>query len=449
MSTESMKSLLAAGRGAAPPAVATPTTEHGLTRDPALITAFAEELGPDDADLSRGLAPNMAMMIVTPTTFENSPAFQLYFHYRGVAQSATTQAQLARQRQDLSISLAHLTVQGRQDPPPDHWRRTYGRVRNWWSGMSPLSRWMGDLVDAGDDSALIIWDETDYEIPWELFYRDPRTYAGTCLGREGWLGALIPVIRWTSAPSTAPPWQYTAVARQCDGPLLIAEGVTTGHAEADPFDGLPVLARFSGLLDMLVDLGKDDLGTFGLAIVHGHGDYATNAGEFTLDGVPLNELDEYPMGALTKCGALVLLNVCASGRPSASNRPVPHSFVEVFLRSGAGGVIATSADVDLNQRHDFVIRFVNGALGADLSIAEALRSLRAGQADKARKILAKRILADQERRKPLTKRTMTDETLEALDKQIENVYKWFFAEFAYLYYGHVSTRLRVRVPRQP
>ncbi len=203
---------------------------------------------------------------------------------------------------------------------------------------------------------------------------------------------------------------------------------------------------------MLVDLGKDDFGTFGLAIVHVHGEYSQQAGQFMLDGVPLNELDEYPMGALDRSGALVLLNACASGRPSVdpgNHQAVPRSFVEVFLRSGAAGVIATAADIDLNQRHEFAVRLVNSARGKDINIAETLRTQRADYAKKARDIRALRDKADIERGKPPAGRTLTDAELDRIDKNVDDAYKWFFAWFAYLYFGHPGTLLRVRTVSQP
>ena len=90
---------------------------------------------------------------------------------------------------------------------------------------------------------------------------------------------------------------------------------------------------------MLIELGEDDYAKFGLAIVHGHGGYSQDAGEFALDGVPLNELDEYPLDALTRSGALVLLNACASARPAKD--PVITDRAPFFRRGfpaiGSGG----------------------------------------------------------------------------------------------------------------
>jgi len=443
-----MRGVLAAGRASALPAFAhRDALGEGPAGDTVVLTSIPEEIGPGSTDLSQTLAPNVALLIVTKTTFEGMPTFQLYFHYRGRAEAATSNEQLARQHPDPSISLATLTARHMQSPQPRHWRQAYGKLRNWWTGVYPLSRWLGSLVDADDHPRLIVWDETDYEIPWELFYRDSRP---PNQGRSGWLGELIQVIRWTTTAS-APPWRYTAQDRQCDGELLIAEHLEAGQ-QSDPFADYPVVARFSGLREMLIRLGQDDLRTFSLAIVHVHGEYSAQAGEFMLDGVPLNELDEYPMNALARSGAVVLLNACASGRPSAdpaSHQAVPRSFVEVFLRSGAGGVIATAADIDLNHRHDFVVRLVESARDKDLNVAAALQSLRADHARKAKEIRELRDKADLERAQPSAGRTLSDEELERLDKQVENVYRWFFAWFAYLYFGHPGTALRVRKPGQP
>ena len=214
MSAPPLKAVIASGRVSAQPVFASrpAAEEQDLDRDPALVTAFPEETDPDSVDLSEALAPNVALLIVTKTVFENAPAFQLYFHYRRVPCSATTNAQLRRQRPDTDISLAQLTSRYRLNPQPRYWRDAFGKVRNWWKGLYPLTSWLGSLVDADDDPRLIIWDETDYEIPWEPFYRDPRMPAGGGSGRKGWLGELVPVVRWTQAASENPPWEYSAQA---------------------------------------------------------------------------------------------------------------------------------------------------------------------------------------------------------------------------------------------
>jgi hypothetical protein len=468
MSTESMKGILTAGRTSARPAFASRAAAgDDLARDPALVASLPQEISPDNADLSESLDSNTALLIVTKTTSEGMPAFQLYFHHGGVPQSAAGSDQLARQRPDPGLSLGALTAQARQSPRVGHWREAYGKLRNWWTGfgLSSLSTWLGGLVDADGDPRLIVWDETDYEIPWELFYRDPRAL-GAGQGRAGWLGELIKVIRWTTTASAAPPWHYVAQDRQCDGEILIAERVTSDEQADNPFSGYPVMAHFGGLREMLIELGKDDFGTFSLVIVNVHGGHSQPAAQYTLDGVPLNELDEYPMDALAKSGALVLLNACASGRPwvdPANHLAVPRSFVEVFLRSGAGGVIATAADIDLNQRHEFAIRLVDSAMDRDVNIAEALRIQRADQARKARDIRALRDEADMlreevrlERDKPPAERARTgaeldqlDRTIDDADKKVDDAYKWFFAWFAYLYFGHPGTVLRVRIAGRP
>ena len=92
---------------------------------------------------------------------------------------------------------------------------------------------------------------------------------------------------------------------------------------------------------------------------------------------------------------------------------------------------------------------MEGARVTDLHIAETLRSIRASQAKKAEEIRATRDKADLERGKPQHKRTMTDEALLDLDEKVDRAYGWFFAWFAYVYYGHPATRLRVQMTDQP
>jgi hypothetical protein len=451
-----MASRLAAAEGA--PALmfsSRPDPGDGRGELPTFASDVTAEFSTDDTDLTESLPPNVALLRVDKVDrpgFEGMPRLGLSFLHRGSVRSSTRD--LDRQSPDGNISLAALTALARNSPQFGYWRDAYAKVRNWWNGMDRLAGWLRNLIEAGSCPQLIVWDETGYEVPWELFYCRDICEPGAPQARSEWLGALIPVVRWTATLAKRY-LNYTAEVRRCAGPLLVAEALDPDHLAArrpaaalDPFSGYPVVERFGGLLEMLRRLEAIDLEPFGLAVVHAHGEHSPDPGKFTLDGVPLNELDEYKMDALARSGALVLLNACASARPSvdpADQGAVPHSFAEVFLWSGATGVIGTAADIDINQIHEFAVRLLSAASQRDINIAQALRGQRGYHAEKARLIRAERDRADLERRKADDDRTKIEAVeLEKLDKKVDDTYKWFFAWSTYLFFGHPATTLRVQ-----
>jgi hypothetical protein len=300
---------------------------------------------------------------------------------------------------------------GNLDSEDATWQDKYHDVMSWWAAKHKLVTWMRDLL-AGEHSRLVVWDNTSHEIPWELFYHRPP-------GGEpkGWLGELIPVVRWTAVHDGTQAWHYSAQKRESVGGLLMYEASDMG-VKPDGFAKYEIAPRSRTMLDLMSRIEQPAL-QFGLMVIRCHGKYSRDTRKFKLADLSLNAYTEFGMRALKKSGAVVLLNACVSGRPVVDERhpgTATRSFAELFLRYGAGGVIATTGDIDLNHSHDFAVRLLSNAENNPVNIAEALRAHR-------------HHYAKQVRFQPGVQRT-------------EQQFKEFFASFMYVYFGHPDTILR-------
>lgn len=71
----------------------------------------------------------------------------------------------------------------------------YRAVRHWSHRQRPLVGWLNEQRDRhGTALHLVIWDDTEYEIPWEMLLLNDGGDTGPDLP----LGAAVPVARWTT-----------------------------------------------------------------------------------------------------------------------------------------------------------------------------------------------------------------------------------------------------------
>ncbi|TCO59851.1 CHAT domain-containing protein [Actinocrispum wychmicini] len=405
---ESLRGYLTADQGTTPTGAVRPSS-------PAIddvVETEPTEFDPGDVKLTKALPANVAMLCVTGTSVDGQPSFVLNFHYRGGVRTAARPSDLADQRPP-DLALATLAERTRGQGTP--WQDAYWECMNWADTKHKLVTWIRDLLAAPDAPRLVVWDNTDYEIPWELYYHRP---SGGAEG-AGWLGELIPVIRWTAVHDGARAWQFSARKRECVGGLLMFEDPKMG-VEPDGFARYELEARARTMRELMRRLDRP-CQPFGLLVIRCHGEYSRDTRKFKLGGLPLNAYTEFTMHALQQSGALVLLNACVSGRPVVDERhpsTATRSFAEVFLRYGAGGVIATAGDVDLNHSHDFAVRLLSDANSRPVNVAEALREHRKHYANRVRYRPG------------------------AADNRTEQQFKDFFASFMYLYFGHPDTILR-------
>ncbi|MGW7385344.1 hypothetical protein [Streptomyces sp. NPDC054794] len=398
----------------------------------------AQGFDPEDAGLSAELPPDTALLCVKGTTYAGEPSFELHFHHRGRVFAANRSTDLAHRRQP-GLGLPRLVERAERKG----WRSTYRHVKGWWQTETVLAAWV-DRLKQGDAPRLIVWDQTPHEIPWELLHRrsaglhrPPRRNgngdgngggdggAGAGAGAGGWLGATLPVIRWTTVWDGARAWRYDARPQHCRGGVLVYEDPEFAVA-VDSVVKHEVGERSTTMADLRTRLG-DPATAFGLLLIRCHGKYSEDIEEFRLGGVPLPELSEdWEMDALQETGAAVLINSCVSARPVVDRRynaAVPRNFAEVFLRWGASAVIATVAEVSKAHAHDFAARLVRSARHGPVNLADELMKHRAYYARRAERALA---AGDEDG---------AEEALEA-----------FFTSFMYAYFGHPGTTLTLEAP---
>lgn len=302
-------------------------------------------------------------------------------------------------------------------------------VAEWSEGQAELVRWINDLrARHGTGLQLVIWDDTDYDIPWELLRltSDPRRGLAA-----GILGALVTVVRWTTIRK--------AGTTPFGGPAACAGQVLGYYAEPmrrdrQVFERFVHTAHSGSARTFLNDLARPDLGA-GLVYMGCHATYGAKLHQLRLDTVTWSELNAQAMPALDGGHTLVCLNACHSARlvhNTARGENALRGFAELFLRKGAGGCIATSGQVGDDVAHALV-RELMGRLGGgpDLPVAHALREFRAAAAAR---------LPD-----PLP-------FLYGADGQVDTAGQQrllpFLYSFMFLYFGHPQTTLRLSVRAQ-
>ena len=302
-------------------------------------------------------------------------------------------------------------------------------VTEWSEGQAELVRWINDLrARHGKALQLVIWDDTDFDVPWELLRlsADPRRGLAA-----GILGALVTVVRWTTIrkAGTTPFGSPAACAGQVLG--YYAEPM---RRDRQVFERFVHTAHSGSTRTFLNDLARPDLGA-GLVYMGCHATYGAKLHHLRLDTVTWSELNAQAMPALDGGHTLVCLNACHSARlvhNTARGENALRGFAELFLRKGAGGCIATSGQVGDDVAHALV-RELMGRLGADpdLPVAHALREFRAAAAAR---------LPD-----PLPFLYGADGRVDTAGQQRLLP---FLYSFMFLYFGHPQTTLRLSVRAQ-
>ncbi len=215
------------------------------------------------------------------------------------------------------------------------------RMRNWSRSKVELLDWLARIRRRhGDDLRLIIWDDSGFDIPWELLWIGQDELTGQ---PGGWLGALATVTRWTTIQSTGGRVPYRS--GRCEGEVVGYVAEEMGPDKELLHGTSPWLA--ATLLELLSELNRPG-GDLALVYVACHGKFAQSSFEFTIDGISLGEIDSADLARIKSSGGLVFMNACHSGRlieDQEYNDGVVRGFAEVFLRSGATGFIGTAGAV--------------------------------------------------------------------------------------------------------
>jgi hypothetical protein len=272
-----------------------------------------------------------------------------------------------------SLALGRLVAPGGAVPTDVQWK-----MREWSRSHDEITQWVDELRAAvGDDNLrLVIWDDTGFEVPWELLWL-PGSAVNALPG--GWLGALVPVTRWTTLHKPfvdASP--YTDSAYTCRGDFVayLIEAMAADLAVLQRFGAVTTVDE-STLLQRLASLQPP----LGLVYVASHGQPQADTVHNRLGGLRLASLSFDPLHGLQACRSLVFLNACHSGRLFADpdlNDSLLRGFAQAFLTQGAPAVIGTVGEVETGRAREVARELLEALTGpGHPHLAVALRDVRA------------------------------------------------------------------------
>ena len=251
----------------------------------------------------------------------------------------------------------------------------YIKLRAWSETKYELTQWLTVLRrKIGTDLRLIVWDDTDFGIPWELFWHAMEE-------APAWLGTAVQVIRWTTVHDANRHDQFSVEESHSIGrdvlyyedPELTAPATTIHYPSGCP--GYRSAPTMEDLLDALTRSAS-----YGLVYVRCHGRHDPDLFKSTLADVRLADLSGRRLPALGDSKSVVFLNACNSARPvidkslgDESNR----NFTEIFLRQRASAVVATMAEVPIGHSAAMARNLVDKARADGVRIPEFLRDHRA------------------------------------------------------------------------
>ena len=261
-------------------------------------------------------------------------------------------------------------------------------MKSWSSTKSELSEWLGRHRDMRQ---LVIWDVTGYPIPWELFWLEhpPEWKPGHRTGwkfehRAGckghWLGGLITVTRWLQIRTTScgAVRDYRS-AYHCAGPVLshIDPRFSSDHLLLTGFRALSTAS-----VRELVNALDADGDALSLVYVACEGEFGEQISECRLGDLPLVHFDSQWLSRLAGAATFVFLNACHSGGLGYDRKRLNDGFLrgfaEVFLRSGAAGVLATTGRVGDSAAFEMARAVLQRLRDQpDQPVAEIVRDLRA------------------------------------------------------------------------
>lgn len=318
-----------------------------------------------------------------------------------------------------AVRLANLRQDGGQYPS-----EVLRGIRLWSQNQPELARWINGVRSRyGNALRLIVWDDTGYELPWELFWL-PEDAAHALPG--GLLGALTVMVRWTTTHDAG-----QGLPSATDG-----QGAVIGYLHKDMADDGTVFAPYAHQLhfEMTPFLRALDAppGDTGLVYLGCHGTYGDSLPYLSLGDRTWAEFDGEAMGVLRRDRSLVCLNACHSGRfvdNRAQGEQALRGFAELFLRKGAGGCIVTAGKVGDLEARTLVRRLVGEvASHPHRPVPQTLTAFR------ARAVREFGSLAD------IPRVRNDDGQVDRLGQK--RVLRLLFA-FMFHYYGHPRTTLRL------
>lgn len=295
-----------------------------------------------------------------------------------------------------------------------------------WSGnQDELAHWINRIrARHGAALRLIVWDDTGYELPWELFWIPADTRHDL---KGGLLGALLAMARWTTVRDTGQ--DLPREKGDCHGRVL-------GYLHKDMVDDGSVFAPYTHHLHLEMTPFLQALDTpvhrTGLIYMGCHGTYGDTVPRLSLGDRTWAEFNSQTMRVLRADRSLVCLNACHSGRfvdNSGQGEEALRGFAELFLRKGAGGCIVTSGKVGDQEARALVRRLVREVTGhPNTPVSETLRSFRARAVEEFGSLAAIPTIRND------------DGQVDRLGQK--RVLRLLYA-FMFHYYGHPLTTLRL------
>lgn len=247
-------------------------------------------------------------------------------------------------------------------------------TRLWSVNQAELADWINRIrARHGSALRLIVWDDTGFELPWELFWVPPDHQSGL---EGGLLGALIVTTRWTTVHDIGQ--DLPRETGDCRGRIL-------GYLHKDMADDSRVFAPYAHQLHLemtpFLQALDNPADRTGLVYMGCHGTYGDTVPRLSLGDRTWAEFNGETMHGLRTDRALVCLNACHSGRfvdNRAQGEHVLRGFAELFLRKGAGGCIVTAGKVGDQEARALVRRLVGEvAAHPERPVTETLRAFRA------------------------------------------------------------------------
>ncbi|GAA4817847.1 CHAT domain-containing protein [Streptomyces ziwulingensis] len=227
-------------------------------------------------------------------------------------------------------------------------------IRLWSDNQRELAHWLQRIrARHGEDLRLVVWDDTGFDLPWELFWLPEDTALKT---PGGPLGALTVLARWTTVRDLGP--GLPPDTGDCRGRVL-------GYLHQDMAEDSDVFAPYTHRLHRRMTPFLRELEATadptGLVYLGCHGTYGDTVPHLTLGDRTWAELNGEAMTVLRRDRSLVCLNACDSGRfvdNRAQGEEALRGFAELFLRKGAGGCIVTSGKVGDGEAREMVRRLM-------------------------------------------------------------------------------------------
>ena len=296
-----------------------------------------------------------------------------------------------------------------------------GKIMHW------IKMVQAEVAKRGKQLALVIFDTTHFEIPWELLEIDYNQY----------IGAIAQVARWLHLEAWGEPRYLAITDYMCGGSVLSyldrgLEGTGEERALLQTFLHSEVFS-----LEELQERLEEPLQDMGLLYIGSHGGDGTH-----LYTSMLSEDAQPPAGSLSASWLvgmqrqldprpILFINACESARILYKRDSRTHTLVKAFLLLCASNYIGTIAKVESREAPRIAKRLLELARGVEgVQIVELLRLLREEAVEHMQEAGRN---SDGQQELVYRRQRKRDAAAQLLNT------------FSYVYYGNPLARLRLRL----